>query len=236
MSRSKAHFTAEDIKNAKPVKPRIRRILEKKEPQLIEFSKKALVMKGHKTSEVMNEVLIDLSKLLKPNCTVFSRKNEILPFEDSNSVEFLTAKNDCSLFAIGSHTKKRQHNLCMGRTYDSHILDMFEFGVNSETYKSITSFEGMKKAVGSKPLISFIGSQWNNDSMYQRLGNFFMDYFRGIKFDMLSLQGIDNLIVFSVVDGKIFVRCYGISFKKSGTKVGNMISLFVLVSLTSLLV
>ena len=30
---------------------------------------------------------------------------------------------------------------------------------------------------------------------------------------------VDNIIVFHIIDGKIFIRCYGIAFKKSGTKV-----------------
>ena len=226
MTRSKNQFTSEELK-PKYVKPRIKRALEKKAPQLVEFSKKCLVMKGHKSSEVMNEVLIDLAKLLKPNCISFSRKNEILPFEDPNSLEFLTTKNDCSLFSLGSHTKKRPHNLVMGRSYDGHVLDMFEFGVDSNNYKSIASFVGMKKAVGSKPLMAFIGSQWKNDSLYQRISSFFMDFFRGVKFEMLSLQGIDNILFFHVIDGKIYMRCFGVAFKKSGTKVRITITIHI---------
>ena len=61
MTRSKSQFTAEELK-PKYIKPRIKRLLAKKEPQLVEFSKKCLVMKGHKSSEIINEVLIDLTK------------------------------------------------------------------------------------------------------------------------------------------------------------------------------
>jgi ribosome production factor 2 len=42
---------------------------------------------------------------------------------------------DCSLFVVGTHQKKRPHNLVMGRVFNGHVLDMFEFGV--EGYKSI---------------------------------------------------------------------------------------------------
>lgn len=92
---------------------RVLRILRKKEPQVIEATKKALIMKGHHTSETINEVLRDIASMVKPNCVTLNRKNEILPFEDANSIEFLGDKNDCSLFALGSHTKKRPNNLVM---------------------------------------------------------------------------------------------------------------------------
>ena len=39
-----------------------------------------------------------------------TKKNEIRPFEDINSLEFLSQKNDCSLFMVGSHSKKRPHH------------------------------------------------------------------------------------------------------------------------------
>ena len=51
--------------------------------------------------------------LCKPHSKTLQRKNEILPFEDCKSIEFLAEKNDCSLFAFASHTKKRPHNLIL---------------------------------------------------------------------------------------------------------------------------
>ena len=74
-----------------------------------------------------------------------TKKNEIRPFEDINSLEFLSQKNDCSLFMVGSHSKKRPHNLIMGRMFNYQLLDMIELGVLD--YKSIESFKSMK--VGS---------------------------------------------------------------------------------------
>ena len=44
-------------------------------------------------------------------------------------MEFLSQKNDASLFAFGTHSKKRPHNLVFGRMFDNHILDMVETGV-----------------------------------------------------------------------------------------------------------
>lgn len=94
-------------------KGRVNRILKKLEPQLVENTKRALIIKGTHTSQSIIDVLKDFSKLLKPNCKVLGRKNEITPFEDGNSLEFLATKNDCSLFIVGSHSKKRTNNLIL---------------------------------------------------------------------------------------------------------------------------
>ena len=76
-------------------------------------TKRVLILKGNQTSQIITDVLQDISLLFKPNCKHLTRKNDILPFEDINSIEFLSQKNDCSLFAMGSHSKKRPHNLIL---------------------------------------------------------------------------------------------------------------------------
>ena len=38
-----------------------------------------------------------------------------------------------------SNTKKRPNNIVMGRMFDNHLLDMFEFGI--ENYESIVSIK-----------------------------------------------------------------------------------------------
>ena len=73
---------------------------------------------------------------------MMSKKNNIRPFDEVNSLEFLSQKNDCSLFMVGSHSKKRPQNLVMGRFFNYQLLDMIEFGVLD--YKSIDSFKSMK--------------------------------------------------------------------------------------------
>ena len=71
-----------------------------------------------------------------------TKKNDIRPFEDINSLEFFSKKNDCSLFMVGSHSKKRPQNLIMGRFFNYQLLDMVEFGVLD--YKSMESFKSLK--------------------------------------------------------------------------------------------
>lgn len=101
----------EDIKTPKRRSGRVTRILKKREPQLIEGTKKSLIFKGNSPSLVVTNLLKDVAQLCKPNCKMLSRKNEIVPFEDATSIEFLTEKSDCSLFLMGSHSKKRPNNL-----------------------------------------------------------------------------------------------------------------------------
>jgi ribosome production factor 2 len=53
-------------------------------------------------------------------------------------LEFYANKAGCGLFALGSHTKKRPHNLVLGRFFDGHLYDALELGV--EGFKSIQAF------------------------------------------------------------------------------------------------
>lgn len=113
-------------------------------PQWEEPPKGVLVILGHQTSQQVKNVMKDLARLKKPQCRQLRKKNEILPFETGGeaSLEFLCKKNDCSLFILGNHTKKRPNNLILGRMYDFHLLDMFELGIVD--YKSLEEFESVR--------------------------------------------------------------------------------------------
>ena len=158
---------------AKPIrrKARVERLLKSREPQIIEDTKRILILKGHKTSETSRDALMNINLLSKPHSKNFTRKNEILPFEDITSMEFLCEKNQCALFCLGTHTKKRPDNLIFGRMFDGHLLDMYEFGVG-ELFQPIENFDANnKKRMGSKPVIVFNGDQWESDSTFKKIGN-----------------------------------------------------------------
>lgn len=53
--------------------------------------------------------------LKKPELKQLTRKNEIRPFEDAASLEFLCEKNECAAFLYSSHNKKRPNNLVLVR-------------------------------------------------------------------------------------------------------------------------
>lgn len=81
---------------------------------------------------------------------------------------------------FGSHSKKRPNNLVIGRTYDHHIYDLVELGV--ENFKSMESFSyGRKLAprLGSKPLFAFIGEGFESVEELKHLKEVLLDLFRG---------------------------------------------------------
>lgn len=101
---------------------RAKRALEHKAPKQVENVKKALLLKGPSSSQIMNNVIKDLHTLKKPDAKLFTKRNLTRPFEDQSSIEFLCKANDSSLFSYVSHTKKRPHNLVLGRMFDFQVI------------------------------------------------------------------------------------------------------------------
>ena len=67
----------------------------------------------------------------------------------------------------------------MGRTYDHHIYDLVELGV--ENFKSMKSFSYDRKLgpqIGSKPFIAFIGEGFESVEELKHLKEVLLDLFR----------------------------------------------------------
>jgi ribosome production factor 2 len=82
--------------------------------------------------------------------------------------------------AVWFSFKKRPNNLVLGRTYDHHIYDLVEVGV--ENYKSMDSFVYDKKLapkLGSKPFFAFIGEHFESSEELRHLKEVILDLFRG---------------------------------------------------------
>jgi ribosome production factor 2 len=94
---------------------RARRALLAKEPELVEGTKNLLFIRGPATSQLVTSAAKDLVLLKKPAVKVLQRKNDVRPFEDTSSLEFLCEKNDCGAFLYVSHNKKRPHNIVLVR-------------------------------------------------------------------------------------------------------------------------
>ena len=106
------------------------------------------------------------------------------------------------LLQYGSHSKKRPNNLILGRTYDHHIYDLVEVGV--ENYKSMESYVYDKKLapkLGSKPFFAFIGEHFESSEELKHLKEVLLDLFRG-EVNHLSIkagmQDLDILLSFIV--------------------------------------
>jgi ribosome production factor 2 len=181
----------------KTPKARIARYLKTTTPQIIEPTKGVLLLQGVKASATMMTLLRELKAVQAPHAKLLTKKNAISVFDDGQSLEFLLTKNDCALFGVATHNKKRPNNLILGRTFDHQILDMAELGVTY--YKSLNDYGGTipKKRVGSKPLLLFVGDIWRQESDYEQLQNLLTDFYRGDVVDKLVAQGLDHLITFT---------------------------------------
>ncbi|KAJ2297172.1 rRNA-binding ribosome biosynthesis protein rpf2, partial [Coemansia sp. RSA 2705] len=201
---------------------RSKRFLTNREGKVVENQKTAIIIRGSSTSQVIIDTLRDLHSLSKPNVINFTKKNEIHPFDDETGIEFFSRKNDSSLFAIGMHSKKRPHNLILGRTFNHQVLDMVELGV--ERCVAMHQMKAQVCAVGTKPLMVFSGEAFSQDEAMMRLKNILLDFFRGEAADMVSLKGLE--LVISVTAGApapgcgqaVHLRTYTTAFKKSGLR------------------
>lgn len=211
------------VKVEKRKRGHVVRALKAREPKLIEEAKKALFIRGQKTSQRVCDALLDLRKLKEPECKFLGKRNPLYAFEDETSIEFLCQKNDCSLFVLGTHNKKRPHNLIFGRMFghpEFHLLDMIEMGI--EEYKGIAECKGNKKAPGAKPCFVFQGNEWTDDNKYGKLRSILLDFFRGTEVDQICLAGLDHVIVCTAAQEKVYLRVHTIDYKKSGAKVPNV--------------
>jgi len=196
-----------------------KRQLIKREPKLIEDAKTSICVRGRKCSDVALKFLKDLTNLQKPRSVFFSRKegHDFLPFENTTDLEKMCKKYDASLFAFGSHNKKRPHNIILGRMFDHSVLDLIELGI--EKYKGLEDFKVPKFPVGSKPCLTFAGEPFITPSSdCFRLRNLFVDFFRGEEVTNIRAEGLEHVLSFVATDDKILMRGYKIKYLKSGEK------------------
>ncbi|GBG00525.1 ribosome production factor [Raphidocelis subcapitata] len=167
----------------KPLTRRGKRALEKRAPKLVEDAKRGLFLFGGATSAVIKDVLTDLHKLKGSEAVKFTRKNDgVKPFEPGgeSALEFFSRKSNCSLFALGSHTKKRPHNLTLGRLFDFRLYDAIELGV--ERHRAIKEFGGAASAqAGNKPAMLFVGERFEGVPEFKLAKSLLLDFFRGLE-------------------------------------------------------
>uniref|UniRef100_A0A7S0V4Q9 Ribosome production factor 2 homolog n=1 Tax=Polytomella parva TaxID=51329 RepID=A0A7S0V4Q9_9CHLO len=217
----KALKTQSGVKERKSLTRRGKRFLENRAPKLVEDAKRILLLYGNNTSQVVKDALTDIQRMKKMESTKYTRKNsEVRPFEagGETSLEHYCRKADCGLFALASHTKKRPHNLTLGRVFDFHLYDALELGVDD--LKTITDFgrAGTKAQLGNKPLIAFVGEKFESVPVMKQAKSILLDTFRGEQALRLNLAGVDRIVfAIAVSDTHLQLRQYSIRFKKSGT-------------------
>ncbi|CAO3621661.1 unnamed protein product [Cunninghamella blakesleeana] len=153
----------------------------------------------------------------RPNAIHFTKKNEIKPFEDEEKLEFFSNKNDSSLIVVGTHQKKRPHNLVFTRMFNHQVLELIELGIEKIT--AMSQIKGSKASVGMKPLLTFNGERFDSNPTLQQIKNYFLDFFNGESSDGVNLNGLEYVISFTATsDTTILMRTYTIQMKKSGVK------------------
>lgn len=214
-----------------PKTARGRRILRKREPQIFEDAKSALIIRGNKCAHDVTVMLRELYTLRAPLATLFMNKHNEHPFENLDKVEKMCTTHDQGLFVFGSSSKKRPFRIIFGRNFDNKLLDMMEFSVKD--FKSINSFHSSKKEAiaGSKPLIIFQGASFETNENLKRTKSLLLDYFGGPKPNKVMLEGLETVVVCSTfdeapkagaipsdADPPVSVRRYRIKQQKSGSK------------------
>ncbi|KAJ5818221.1 Ribosome production factor [Penicillium riverlandense] len=218
------------LREVKPKNPRIARILKAREPQLIEPPKKTLLLHGAKCPQVLDTVLKTFHSLTKPHSIMFRKKNEnIRPFENTESLEFLANKNDCGLVVFGSSNKKRPNCVTIARMYNSQLLDMCELlllpAADGETIPPINELV-MHIGVELRPMMLFAGSPWDDptSSAHVMLKSMFLDLFKGEEADRIDVEGLQYVLMVGAEEPRddlspvVHLRWYKVVTKRSGHK------------------
>jgi ribosome production factor 2 len=125
-----------------------------------EDAKSVLLLHGNKVSQIVKDALSDIGLLKRDQAMKYARKNDVHPFESGAeaSLQFFCERSDCALFCLANHSKKRPHNLVIGRMFDAQLLDMVELGVLE--FAPISDFRGAAQvSPNSKVLLPFCSRQ-----------------------------------------------------------------------------
>ncbi|KAJ5259806.1 hypothetical protein N7505_009187 [Penicillium chrysogenum] len=194
------------LREVKAKNPRTARILKAREPQLIEPPKKTLIFHGAKCPQPLDTVLKTFHALTKPYNVLFHKKNENLhPYENSESLEFLANKNECGLVAFGSHNKKRPN-----------------YGETIPPFKELV----MDVGLGLRPMMLFSGSPWDDPTSTAHiiLKSALLDMFKGEETNQVDVEGLQYVMMVGAEEPQdglspvIHMRWYRVVTKRSGHK------------------
>ncbi|KAI1726257.1 brix domain-containing protein [Ditylenchus destructor] len=192
-----------------------KKVLESRDPKVVENDKTALIVKGGKTSEDVSQALAALYALKKPLALQLKRYNPFHLFEDDTGIVKFAQKFDSSLFLFGSHSKKHPNSLIFGRMHDYQVLDMVDLSIKK--FISSDKFNTGGVTFGCKPCILLQGTAFESDEAMKRVGNLMIDWFRGPTVSSIRLQGLELIISLTAVSTEeILFRVYRTQLKKSG--------------------
>ncbi|KPI36229.1 uncharacterized protein AB675_8895 [Cyphellophora attinorum] len=224
------------LREVKPRNARTARIVKAREPQQIEARKRVLLLHGTKCPQSLATCLTTIAKLTQPYSTKLNKKNDnIHPFENAESLEFLAGKNECGIVVFGTHTKKRPNNVTLLRAFDNRVLDMVELLLITPP-ELIQVQRRIDIGVEMKPMILFAGSQWEDESSSERAAVFrtlrsqLLDLFQGEEIPSVDVAGLQHVLMIAAGEGAnnnsrilddpadkpvIHLRWYKVNTKKS---------------------
>lgn len=94
----------------------------------------------------------------------------------------------------------------LGRTFDGHVLDMFEFG-----YIPIdgVNFENnFSPRFGVKPCLIFNGEEFEQDELLSQFKNIVVDLFHHYEVQTAQLSSLEYVLSFTAAKDKIMLRAY----------------------------
>lgn len=189
------------LREVKPRNARTAKIVKSREPQLIESRKRVLLLHGTKCPEPIRNVLKTITTLTKPHAVQFNKKNEnIHPFEDASSLEFLAGKNECSVVVFATSSKKRPNCIHILRIFDGKTLDLVELLLLNSAEELSEENGKLQIGVEMKPMIVFAGSQWDDESaseqatLFRQLKSTFLDVFQGEEISSVDVAGLQYVL------------------------------------------
>ena len=130
-----------------------------------------------------------------------TKKNEnIYPFEDASSLEFLAGKNDCALVVFVTSSKKRPNCVNLLRIFDGKTLDLVELLLLTSGEELAEENGKLQIGVEMKPMIVFAGSQWDDESasetatLFRQLKSTFLDLFQGEEIASVDVAGLQFVL------------------------------------------
>ncbi|ODV85592.1 hypothetical protein CANARDRAFT_28356 [[Candida] arabinofermentans NRRL YB-2248] len=187
------------IRTVKPKSARTKRALDKKLPKIVENTKTALFVPGQTSNKALHDITVDLSSFKKPYIKRFTKKNDVLPFEDASKLEFFSEKNDASLIVLTNSNKKRPNNLTFVRMFNFKVFDMIELQVLNN-FKLLSDFKKLTFQVGLKPMFVFNGPVFDSHPVFKLVKSMFLDFFRGEESKLQDVSGLQHVITLSAIE------------------------------------
>lgn len=169
----------------------------------VEDPKRLLCLHGGSPSQLSRDALTEIARLREASASreavvKLSRRNaDARPFEQGGELplEFMASKAQAGAFALASHSKKRPHNVVLGRMFDGRMLDCVELGVSAIT--PVQRFGGAAASVqaGNRPCVLFAGGGFDSDPALRAARSMLLDLLRGRQVGTLDLASLDRVVL-----------------------------------------